>query len=156
MKTLRILKNKKGFTLLEIVVVLAIIALVMSGVAYSINAGKKSSKANDIAQKMRTVETGLYEYKSAKGTLPAQATMGNFPTALGLYIPSEITSIFKYKCDSTTNQAVIRTDAMSDSAEASDTATRLQNMNLCSTATANSDKTVDCVLKSLDGSAKCT
>lgn len=153
---IRTLKNKKGFSLLEIVVVLAIVALIMAGVAYSIGAGRKSSKANDVAQKMRTVETGLYEYKSAKGSLPLLATAGAFPAALGPYIPSEITAAFKYKCDSTDNKAVIKTDAMSDATEASDVATRLQNMNICSTATANADKTIDCVLKTFDGSAKCT
>lgn len=150
------LRDSKGFTLIELVVVFALIALVMVGVVYSISKGRQTGQTQKVTSDLRTVETGLFQYKTYKGTLPQQATMGAFPAALNAYVSAELRAVHKYQCDTTNNKAVIRTPAMSSSSEATDVATMLQDSGLCSSAVANADKTIDCTLKSFDGSANCT
>lgn len=149
------LKNSKGFTLIELVVVFALIALVMVGIVYSISKGRQSGAAQSTSANLRTIETGLFQYKTYKGTLPAQATMGAFPAALNAYVSPELRANHKYKCDTTAKQAVIETPALASAQEASDIAAILQDSGLCSTATTNANNTIDCILKSFDGSANC-
>jgi len=149
-------KGQRGFTLIELVVVLAIIALIMLGVVIGISQGRKSGKTQETVSKLRTVETGLYEYKTYKGTLPLLATMGAFPAALNAYIPSDIRSTHQYQCNSTDNKAIIKTPAFSDASEANDVATKLTDQGLCSATSVSAQNEISCTLKTFDGTAKCT
>jgi len=150
--------NQKGFTLIELVVVLALIALIMLGVVIGISSARKAGVARDIESRIRTIETGLYEYKTYKGILPSTTTMELLDNivALRAYVPDEIRSSWGYQCDRTTNQVTVLTPAISSSDEATDVSARLVDKDICSsTSLIPGSNQISCVLKQFNGTAQC-
>jgi prepilin-type N-terminal cleavage/methylation domain-containing protein len=155
-------KNDKGFTLVELVVVIAVIALLMVGVAISVGMGRKAGTTSSGASKMRTIEAGLHEYKTYKGSLPVQATMSStWPAALNSYVDPDLRGggayPHGYQCDGTSKTATIRTPAFANATEATDIRSKLVDQGLCdSTSKTTANNEVDCVLSTFQGSAGCT
>jgi prepilin-type N-terminal cleavage/methylation domain-containing protein len=158
---LKLLKSNRGFTLVELVVVIAVIALIMAGVALSIGMGRKAGSVSSAASKMRTIEAGLHEYKTYKGAIPAQAEMSTtWPEALEAYVSSELRAggaePHGYQCAAATKTATIRTPAFTNAAEAGDVKTKLVDQGLCeSDSTVTAANEVDCVVATLKGTAGC-
>ena len=68
------IRSSRGFTLLEFVVVIALAAAVMAGVAALINKGSDSGAYNEIQTEYQKVITGLAEMNATRGGLPCNGT----------------------------------------------------------------------------------
>ncbi len=73
---------RRGFTLIEIAIVLVVIGLIVSGGLLAVSPVLKSAKINETKQKMATVEAALLGYVIANGCLPCPALRG--ATATGV------------------------------------------------------------------------
>lgn len=86
MKLLRKIHEEKGFTLIELIFVVIILA-VLAGVAL-INLGSSEDDAKEAAVKadLRTLATALKVYKAKTGSFPA-SSLDDLATASGSYQP---------------------------------------------------------------------
>ncbi len=76
-------ETRKGFTLIEVMVVIAIIAVLMSGgVLAFVNAQKNSRDARRIRD-IRAISQALEQYRNTNGTYPTAATSINNSTYFG-------------------------------------------------------------------------
>jgi prepilin-type N-terminal cleavage/methylation domain-containing protein len=81
------LKNKKGFTLIELVIVLAIAALIILVVLQAVGAAQKSQRDNARKNKAAQIESYLTEYASntGNGSVPATLTTAWASSPLASY-----------------------------------------------------------------------
>ena len=155
------IKNNKGFTLLEFVVVIALAAVIMVAVALLITKGKDSASFSDTNDKLQIVQAGLAERKVYNPNMPLQTTASTtWPAALTPYIPAELraggTFPHSYQCNAATNQIVVVTPALQDAAQADAVLQRLKDNNTCSAAsTATAGFAIQCIMKPFDGTARC-
>lgn len=68
-------KNKKGFTLMEIVVVVAIIAVFVGAAAFALSHYGEDAKRARVKSDMETLTTAVQKYYADTGTWPAQTTI---------------------------------------------------------------------------------
>lgn len=73
---------RRGFTLIEIAIVLVVIGLIVSGGLVAISPVLQSAKTNETKQKMATVESALLGYVIANGCLPCPALRGGAATGI--------------------------------------------------------------------------
>jgi len=73
---------RRGFTLIEIAIVLVVIGLIVSGGLLAISPILQSAKINETKQKMATVETAILGYVIANGCLPCPAVRGAATTGV--------------------------------------------------------------------------
>jgi prepilin-type N-terminal cleavage/methylation domain-containing protein len=76
MKIARI-KHGRGFSLIEIAVVLLIIAVLVSIVAIPISSRDEQSRISEMNRQLDTIKEALIVYAFANGRLPCPATDGN-------------------------------------------------------------------------------
>ena len=73
---------RRGFTLIEIAIVLVVIGLIVSGGLLAVSPVIQSAKINETKQKMGTVEAALLGYVIANGCLPCPAARGASATGV--------------------------------------------------------------------------
>lgn len=66
-------EKKSGFTLIELALVLAILSLVVAGVAQVAGQTIRHKKADEIKTKMGAIEMALYDFRQRNGRLPCPA-----------------------------------------------------------------------------------
>jgi prepilin-type N-terminal cleavage/methylation domain-containing protein len=69
-------RTRRGFTLIEIAIVLVVIGLLLSGGLLATSPILQSARLNETKQKMATVEAALLGYVIANGCLPCPAVRG--------------------------------------------------------------------------------
>ena len=85
-------RNRKGFTLVEIMIVVAIIALIGSIAIPSWQRARKRAQADILMNEMRVTADAFQVYVSEKGTLPASASgFSMIPTGMANYFPKKST-----------------------------------------------------------------
>ncbi|MBL8630256.1 MAG: type II secretion system protein [Rhodospirillaceae bacterium] len=75
-------KRARGFTLIEVGIVLVVIGLVLSGGLLATGPVIKSAKISETRQKMGTVEAALLGYVISNGCLPCPAVRGSATTGV--------------------------------------------------------------------------
>ncbi len=102
---MRKLKNKQGFTLIELVVVMAIIAILAVLIIGAITIARHSATESANLSNARTIQTGLESYYSSNGqkypTAFATKTSFNDATKSGAALAN--VSISNAACQDTTN-----------------------------------------------------
>lgn len=66
-------EKKSGFTLIELALVLAILSLVVAGIAQVAGQTIRHKKADEIKTKMGAIEMALYDFRQRNGRLPCPA-----------------------------------------------------------------------------------
>lgn len=74
--------SRRGFTLIEIAIVLVVIGLLISGGLLAVGPVIQSAKISETKQKMATVEAALLGYVIANGCLPCPAARGASATGI--------------------------------------------------------------------------
>jgi len=85
-------RNEKGFTLVEIMIVFAVIALIASIAIPSWQRARKRSQADALINELRVTGDAFQVYSTEKGSLPP--TSANFsvvPTGMSSYMPKNST-----------------------------------------------------------------
>jgi len=75
-------QTRRGFTLIEIAIVLVVIGLITSGGLLAISPVIQSAKISETKQKMATVEAAILGYVIANGCLPCPAARGAAATGV--------------------------------------------------------------------------
>lgn len=84
----RLRRSEEGFTLIELMVVLAIIAILTALIVPRLIAAIGNSQADDAINQVRVVEAGIEEYYYANDTLPtlSSASWPQLTSALAPYV----------------------------------------------------------------------
>lgn len=159
--TFKTVRESRGFTLLEFVVVIALAAVIMAAVALLITKGKHSANFSSTNDKLQLIQAGLAERKIFNPRMPLQAASSTtWPNALTPYIPADLrgggTFPHAYQCSSATNQVVILTPVLEDADQAASVLQRLKDNSTCSAASTVSGTAINCILKAFDGTASCS
>ena len=156
------IRNNKGFTLLEFVVVIALAAVIMVGVSILITKGKESAAFSDTNGKMQIIIAGLAERKVFNPNMPVQAALNTtWPAALNPYIPADLrvggTAPHAYQCAAGVNNVVVRTPQLQDTQQATAVRQRLIDNGTCTAASpaVTADFRIDCIVAPFAGSASC-
>lgn len=65
--------RRKGFTLLEIVIVLGIIGIILGGIGYKMIGSMESARVNRVEGDFKTLDSALMQYKLLSGSYPTQS-----------------------------------------------------------------------------------
>ena len=68
-------RQQQGFTLVEVLVVIAIIGILIALLLPAVNAAREAARKVQCATNMKQVTLGLIGYSNAFGTLPPAATL---------------------------------------------------------------------------------
>ena len=145
------IKKNEGFTLVELVLVIALGALIMLGAMTLYSKSRETATADQIIKGTHTIMAGLTELRLYKGALPAGSS---WPASASNYVSSDLTSTYGYSCSS----GVLRiTSPACDSAEqASKVLAKLTDQTLCeSGSTVTTGNRIVCVVKGFNGNAGC-
>ncbi len=83
------LKSKKGFTLIELMIVVAIIGILAAIAIPAYSNYSKKAKLTEVTHAMGAVGNALVEYYQSRGAMPAGTTpYGNIATSFGVTIPA--------------------------------------------------------------------
>jgi type IV pilus assembly protein PilA len=83
------LKNKKGFTLIELMIVVAIIGILAAIAIPAYSNYTKKAKLTEVTHAMGAVGNALVEYFQSRGNMPAGTTQyAQIATSFGVTIPS--------------------------------------------------------------------
>jgi type IV pilus assembly protein PilA len=87
------MRNKKGFTLIELMIVVAIIGILAAIAIPAYSNYTKKAKVSEVTNAMGAVGSALIEYNAAKGAWPANmGTRDAIATSMGVTIPSTYVS----------------------------------------------------------------
>ena len=85
-------RNLKGFTLVEIMIVAAILALIASIAIPSYQRARKRAQANILINELRVTSDAFQTYVAEKGTLPPTASgFSMIPAGMSGYMPKKST-----------------------------------------------------------------
>lgn len=155
------LRSKKGFTLLEFVVVVALAAVLIGLTAILLTKARGAANFSTTQERIRIISTGLSEHTMFRNSLPAQTNMSaTWPETLSTYIEAEFRAggelAHGYQCDTTTNNVVLRTPAFESQDAAEAIRVRLVDQNICTEASVVADDNrIDCVLRAFADNARC-
>lgn len=145
------IKNNKGFTLVELVLVIALGALIMLGAMTMYSKSRDTATADRIVKSTHTIMAGLTELRLYKGAIPAGTS---WPASATNYVSTELSSSYGYSCAS----GVLRiTSPACDSAEqANKVLAKLTDQTLCETGSnVASGNRISCIVKGFNGNAGC-
>lgn len=144
-------KKEQGFTLIELILVIAVGAMIMLAAMVLYNKSRDTAVTDTNVKNIHTIMAGLSELRMYKGKLTAGAT---WPTDTGSYVESSLSSQYAYSCAS--GVLKITTPASDDAAQAARLLTKMSDQGLCDTGSAVVGTTkVECIIKSFNGSAGC-
>lgn len=149
-------KNQKGMTIVELVVVIALIGVFLAAVAMMVTKGRTASKEGDLAKKTDVVISSLAEYKMYKSTMPTLAALTAFSgvATLTSYIPTDLQT-WRYMCAAGGN-AIVEIPGYENNAAAIAARAKLIDMGICDSTTAVPGATaVNCVIKQMVGNSGC-
>lgn len=155
------LRSKKGFTLLEFVVVVALAAVLIGLTAILLTKARGAANFSTAQERIRIISTGLSEHAMFRNSLPAQTNMSAiWPETLNTYIEADFRAggelAHGYQCDTTTNNVVLRTPAFESQDAAEAIRVRLVDQNICTEASVVADDNgIDCVLRTFADNARC-
>lgn len=156
------IQDKKGFTLIELVIVIALGAMITAGVTVLITQGRQATVTSVAGERIRTIQAGLSEYKMYKGSFPLQAASNTtWPAAIQAYAPADYQAAgaapHGYTCDATSKSVTIRTPAFASAAEGGNARTKLLDSGVCdSTSPAlTAAFEVDCIIPAYKSTAGC-
>lgn len=108
--------NQKGFTLIELMVAIAIIAILAAVGLVVYSTAQKSARNSRRLQDLQALKTALEVYKSSTGSYPNQnvaSSCTNYSTALGVLVPTYMPALpvdpsggsvcYRYQSDALTN-----------------------------------------------------
>ncbi len=97
---------KKGFTLVELLVVLALLSVIISGIILLINPAAILGKSNDARRKrdLRQIQTALELYRTDQGAYPITGS-SSFPTCDSTLQSGASIYMNKVPCDPLANPA---------------------------------------------------
>ena len=152
-------KEDSGFTLIELILVIALGAMIVLGAMVLYARGRDSAVVNTTVQGLQNVVSGLSEYKMYKGSIPAATSWTAAITAvpsLANYVDSTTQSSYGYKCASSV--LTITTPAADNAAQATKLLGKLMDQGTCDTGSVintGSSSKVDCIIPSFNGSSGC-
>ena len=154
----RFLSNRRGFTLIEFVVVVALAAALIGLTAILLAKGKAAANFSTTQERIRAISTGLTEYVMFKHSLPVAADfVSTWPAVLDTYVEADFRTgaiAHEYKC--ATSDLVVRTPTFESQTSAEAILTRLQDQKICATGSeVNSSNGIDCVVTAFQGTARC-
>ena len=82
---MRVTAYRTGFTLIELIVVISIIAILSSLLLSAVQAARNTSRLLRCKNALRQIALGLHEYHSANKSLPPATTFRTIPSAVGWY-----------------------------------------------------------------------
>ena len=133
-------QRRWGFTLTEIVIALALVAIVLAGVLKGVEVMIASSSVNSAATKITQAAHGINEYRLLYKTIPS----GTAWTPLNDFVDSSIRAEHSYRCDiGTGNKVVITTTYTFNSSPKQ----KLEDQGVCTSSSVyNANKTFSCYL----------
>lgn len=154
--------GKKGFTLIELVIVIALGAIITGGVTVLITQARQQTITSVAGDRVRLIQTGLAEYKMYKGTFPLQAAANTtWPAALTAYVPTDYQvgglTPHGYQCVAADKDVIVRTPAFASATEGGNARTKLIDQGLCdSTSPAlTAAFEVDCLIPAFKDTSGC-
>jgi prepilin-type N-terminal cleavage/methylation domain-containing protein len=94
---MHIFKDKKGFTLIELMVVIAIIGILLGVIVSSISKNKEKARDNARITQMQQAQLALEEYKGINRQYPPAFNASNMSQSGAKYLPSDFPfTLFKY------------------------------------------------------------
>jgi type II secretory pathway pseudopilin PulG len=133
--------GERGMTLVEVVVVMALMILIMAAATASIKAMGKSSDVNKLSNDLTRIVYGINEYQLiSKKISPSGEDW--WPGELNDFVDAGLQSTYKYRCDNLTGNIVVITTFGTYNF---DPTPKLIDQNLCTGSSSwNADKTVSC------------
>ncbi len=152
------LRNRRGFTLIEFVVVVALAAALIGLTAILLAKGKAAASFSTTQERIRAISTGLTEYVMYKHSLPAAADMtSSWPEALNDYVEADFRTgaiAHGYQCAS--SDLVLQTPTLESSTSAAAILTRLKDQRICESDSEVTDSNaINCVVTAFKGTARC-
>lgn len=147
--TLNPLRRRGGFTLTEIVIALALVALILLGALKGVEVMSASSSVSTAVNKITQAAHGINEYRLLNKRIPLGAAW----TPLVDFVESPIRAEHSYRCEAgTSNRVVITTTYTFNSSPKQ----KLEDQGVCTSSSVyNMDKTFSCYL-SLFASDTCS
>jgi prepilin-type N-terminal cleavage/methylation domain-containing protein len=81
------MKDRRGFTLVEILIVVSILALLAALVVPKVQEARARARAADVLGSMRAIRVAATIYFDSAGTWPPTAAVGVIPPSLRGYLP---------------------------------------------------------------------
>jgi prepilin-type N-terminal cleavage/methylation domain-containing protein len=149
----RVAAGEEGFTLVEIILVIAVGAMIMVAAMILYNKARDTAVTDTNAKSIHTIMAGLSELRMYKGKLSSGST---WPADTTSYVDTVLSSAYGYSCAS--GVLTVTTSAADNAAQATRLLQKLKDQGLCDTSSAinsgNATK-VDCIITSFNGSAGC-
>lgn len=84
---LQLRKDRKGFTLIELMIVVAIIGILAAVAIPAYGNYTRKAKVTEVTNAMGAVSNAIIEYYQDKGEYPNLANLGTINTSMGMTIP---------------------------------------------------------------------
>lgn len=155
-KGLKAARNQKGFSLIELIVVIALVGVMLGVAGILVVKGRSVSKEGENHQKIGMVINALNERKMYASTLPTQAAAAAMSGIASLtpYVPSDLQT-WQYQCVAGGN-AIVTIPGYESNANAIAARQKLVDNGTCDATTAAPGATsVACVIKQFVGNSGC-
>lgn len=154
------LKNTRGFTLLEFVVVVALAAALIGMTAILLTKGRAAANFSTTQERIRVITAGLSEARMFRNSLPAQDTMSpTWPAGLTSYVEAEFRAggVYEHGYQCSSNNVTLQTPPFESNAAAVAIMNKLVDQNVCTSGSSvpNNGNRINCILSTFSGSAQC-
>ncbi len=150
MTTVKTVKNNKGFTLLELILVIALGAVIMAAAIMLYQKARDSAIMDENAKAVQAIMAGLSELRLYTGVLPSGAT---WPAATNAYVDAKLRAQYGYSCSGGT--LTLTTPVLDSNSQASGLLTKFTDQGLCVAGSVVNSTQVACTPTGFQGSAGC-